>query len=87
MTFFIGNEHRMIAAQKNTGLGFWTDDILLCSAHRRGLVLQPFLEADRKAGFGKLGCPFCKGGELEGKFHLYKSKAAVTRALDKLEKE
>lgn len=83
-TFWMGNEYRSVIAQKNTGLMFWTDDLLICQRHARGLQCQPFLAVDRKAGYGKLGCPFCKGGALFGKFSKHRSRKAITAALNQL---
>lgn len=83
-SFFVGNEHHLMVYQKNTGLMFWADDLLICQRHARGLKAQPFLEADRKAGFGKRGCPFCVGGELEGRFSLYRSQRQIKAALNGL---
>ncbi len=74
----------VVTPVKPTGLGFWTDDWLLCNRHTRNLTLQPFTSYDREQGFGKRGCPFCKGGKLYGTFHRYPSGAAITRAMDAL---
>jgi hypothetical protein len=82
-TFMMGNEGGIVIAQA-TALMFWTDDVLVCHRHARGLRLQPFLAQDRKAGFGKRGCPFYTGGELEGEFHLHRSQRRIKQALDQL---
>lgn len=79
-TFLIGNESGLLIVQGRK-FGFWSDDWLLCSKHDRGIKLQPFLTADREAGYGKHGCPFCEGGPLEGKFHQYRSRKAVEAAM------
>ena len=82
-SFYVGNEGGLTLFQGG-GLMFWTDDLLVCHRHARGLHLQPFTRYDKEKGYGKRGCPFCKGGELEGTFYRYKSRNAVANALDKL---
>lgn len=82
-TFILGNEGGAVIAQA-TRLMFWTDNILVCHRHSRGLRLQPFLAQDRKAGFGKRGCPFCAGGDLAGQFHQFRSRRKIKQALSQL---
>lgn len=63
-------------------LFFWTDQVLLCSHHTRGMRLQPFTTVDREAGFGKHGCAFCPGGQLAGTYAQHRSQKALTAALE-----
>lgn len=77
----------VVTGVKLTYYYFVTDNVLLCKWHARGESLQPFTNLDKQAGFGKLGCPFCNGGALYGKFHLYRSRKAVIAACEKVERD
>ncbi len=70
-----------------TGLQFYSDHVVICGRHSRGLYFQPVTNVDHEYGFGTSKCPFCKGGDLHGKFHLYRSRKKVEQALDKLDIE
>jgi hypothetical protein len=68
----------------NAQLFFWTEDILLCEAHapESWLPMQPYTTYDREQGYGKRGCPFCRGGELYKQ--EFRSLKAFEAALDTL---
>lgn len=85
-TFMLGNEGSIQFVQGITYM-FWTDDLLICHQHARGMRLQPFTRYDREQGFGKLGCPFCPNGQLHGTFSQYRSQRAVKQALDTIAEE
>lgn len=80
----MGNWYWIVGGVRPTNLGFWSEDLLLCWRHSRGILLQPFTSVDEEAGFGKRGCPFCKGGELRGQFHKYRSRKRLIEALNTL---
>lgn len=67
-------------------LGFYSSQVLLCGLHNvTGHPLQPFTTADREAGFGKQGCPFCCGGAFAGRFDQIRSRKVFEEMLASLE--
>lgn len=69
-----------------TQLNFWGSHTVVCVRHSRNIPLQPVTTHDIEMGYGTSKCPFCKGGELYGKFHKFRSWKKLTAALDEVNK-
>lgn len=70
------------------GYGFW-GNFLVCRKHHRKILLQPVTSYDVEADWaGKeklMGCPFCKGGQLYGRYHVARSNKRLEEIMDFLE--
>lgn len=73
-----------VSGVRPTGLFFWSDAVVVCSRHRRGIMLQPVTSWDQENGYGISDCPFCFGGSLYGQYHKYRSRRALAAILDSL---
>lgn len=65
-----------------TKLNFWGSHTVVCVRHSRNIPLQPVTTLDIEFGYANSKCPFCKGGELYGKYHKFRSQKKLTVALD-----
>lgn len=73
-----------ICGVRPTGLFFWSDSVVVCGRHKRGIALQPVTSWDQENEYGTGSCPFCLGGPLHRQYHKFRSQKRLSEALDKL---